>query len=75
MTQPLAGLPCGTHFTHPRETTVYEVTAAGSEHELGWVEVRNLSMSDGDAERLRKAGAIDPRISLITSVGPVEVLP
>lgn len=77
-TQPMQSLPKGARFIGPDRRTEYEVTTPASEHPRGWVDVRNLSMSDAKAERLLGTpGAVekgcDPRDGFFAYSHPVGV--
>jgi len=43
---PMAALAAGEHIVGPDGATLYEVWTSCSEHKRGWLEVRNLSMTD-----------------------------
>ncbi len=59
--QNMEDLPRGAEFIGPDGHTRYLVTTAASEHPRGWVEVRNLSMTDGEAaDLLATPGAVEP---------------
>jgi hypothetical protein len=60
-TRAMAELRRGDRLVGPDGATRYEVTAGADEHERGWVSVRNLSMSDAEAEAaLATPGAVEP---------------
>ncbi len=54
-------LPAGTRFIGLDGRTRYEVTMPAADHEDGWVEVRDLSMTDAEAQQLLTTpGAVQP---------------
>lgn len=60
------------------DRTHYQITTAAIDHPDGWVEVRNLSMSDARAEQLLNTpGAVekgcDPRDGFFAYSHPTEV--
>lgn len=70
-------LPKGARFIGP-DGTEYEVTTPASEHRNGWVNVRDLSMTEDEAQRrLATPGAVepgeDPRDGFFSYTQPVEV--
>ncbi len=78
----MTNLPRGARFIGPDTKTRYLITRAASEHPHGWVEVRDLSMSDElVAQLLATPGAVepgcDPRDGSFAYTLPteVEVLP
>lgn len=75
--QLITDLPRGARFIGPDGRTNL-VTTPAAEHERGWVQVRDLSMSDADAARLQATpGAVepgcDPRDQFFAYSHPVEV--
>lgn len=59
--QPMRDLPAGARFIEPDGHTEHVVTTPASRHRYGWVEVRNLSMTDVEATRLLATpGAVEP---------------
>lgn len=76
----LQELPRGAVFVKPTGYSArnrYEVTTPACEHPEGWVLVRNLSMSDSEAERRIAADRLgpdeDPRDGFFAYPNPVEV--
>jgi hypothetical protein len=63
---PMSALVAGGHIVGPDSATLLEVWTSCGEHEHGWLEVRNLSMTDAQAAALlAEPGAVesgcDPR--------------
>jgi hypothetical protein len=53
-------LGAGDQFVGPDGTTRYEVVTPAADHPNGWIDVRNLSMTDDQAaEVLARPGAVD----------------
>ena len=58
---PMAELVAGEHIVGPDGVTLHEVWTSCGEHERGWLEVRNLSMTDDQAAvLLAEPGAVEP---------------
>lgn len=58
---PMGELDTCDQFVGPDGVTLYEVWTSCAEHEHGWLEVRNLSMTAAEATaRLEKPGAVEP---------------
>ncbi|MFE0532035.1 hypothetical protein ACFW0V_30980 [Micromonospora parva] len=53
----MQALATGERFIGP-DGSRYEVVTAASEHERGWVDVRNLSIPDDEAAAMMAAGAV-----------------
>ncbi len=51
----------GDRFIGPDGTTSYEVVTPAGQHERGWTEVRNLSMTDEEAAARTVESGCDPR--------------
>lgn len=75
---PVQALDRGQRFTGPDGTTLFEVVTPASEHPRGWVDVRDLSMTDEEAAALvATPGAVergsDPRRGFFAYSHPTYV--
>ena len=60
-TADMQDLPAGARFIGPDGRTEYRVDTPAAAHPNGWVEVRNLSMTDAEAGALLASpGAVEP---------------
>ncbi len=68
-------LGAGDQFIGPDEKTRYEVTTPARQHEQGWTEVRNLSMTDEEAAARTVEHGCDPRDGFFAYSHPTYVQP
>ncbi len=71
--KPMQDLPAGAEFVGPNKGTRYRVLKPASDHELGWVDVWNLSMSREEELKQITAGNPEPRVGFFAFSHPVDV--
>jgi hypothetical protein len=75
--RPMQSLPTGARFIGPDGRTEYRITRSAAEHEDGWVDVWNESMTDAEAQRRIAKGDVedgyDPREGVFAYSHPVDV--
>lgn len=76
MERDIHDLARGERFIGPADGATYEVITPASEHPMGWVDVRNLSLTDEQvaevADEMGRDGA-DPREGCFAYPGPMAV--